>query len=122
MASFDQPSAAKRMICARRTTKYGNVYFRTRLSNVSRSDGDRSIENGLCLGIAVPAVTGTRNSRPPDRMEQDNTLAYLRRCPLSLAAQSEVGAIQWCRDTGEAAGGVWGGLSRSSGVLRILKE
>jgi hypothetical protein len=55
ISSLERPSAANRIILARNTSKYGNVYLRDRLSRIWRSWRDSRIVNGLCLGIlAVP--------------------------------------------------------------------
>ncbi len=54
IASLGQPSAASRIILVRSTSQNGNVYFRARLSRVSRSDGEGSMRYGLVLGMSPP--------------------------------------------------------------------
>ena len=41
ISSLDRPSAASRIILARKTSKYGSVYFRARLSRISLSSSER---------------------------------------------------------------------------------
>src|SRR5881409_2615134 len=53
MSSFDRPSAASKIILARTTVKYGNVYFWVRLVSSSVSARVNEIRNGLFLGIAT---------------------------------------------------------------------
>ena len=52
MTSLDKPSSARRMILARITSQYGDVYFRAMDSSVSRSSLERFVSNGLFLGIS----------------------------------------------------------------------
>ncbi|CAN5388161.1 hypothetical protein BH09GEM1_BH09GEM1_06510 [soil metagenome] len=58
------------MIFARRTVKYGKVYFRARRSSVSCSSRDSVIENGLFLGMDDPSSAWTRNGSNPMGPEQ----------------------------------------------------
>ena len=51
ITSLDSLSAARRMILARTTSQYGDVYFRARDSRVWRSSGVRATSNWLLLGI-----------------------------------------------------------------------
>jgi hypothetical protein len=43
IASFDQPSAASKIIFARSTSKYGRVYFAALAVNIRRSSVDSTI-------------------------------------------------------------------------------
>jgi len=45
------PSAAMRMILARTTSQYGDVYRRAMRSNSRRSSAERCTIYGVCLGI-----------------------------------------------------------------------
>src|SRR5262249_36546882 len=60
--SLERPSAARRMILARMTSRYGDVYFRARSSSSARSSLDSSMMCGLCLGTigASPVCTKPR--------------------------------------------------------------
>jgi hypothetical protein len=51
MTSLDRPSSARRMILARITSQYGDVYFLAIVSNLTRSSLERLTLNGLLLGI-----------------------------------------------------------------------
>src|SRR5215471_5652316 len=51
ITSLDNPSSARRMILARITSQYGDVYLRAIDSSVCRSSLERFISNGLFLGI-----------------------------------------------------------------------
>src|SRR5579885_360502 len=74
MISLGRPSSGRRMILARITSQYGDVYFLARDSSACRSSLERSIVNGLFLGIrdAVPLM-----------QEYHNTSLYLRMDVLS---------------------------------------
>jgi hypothetical protein len=48
------PPAAIRIILARTTSKYGNVYLAARRFNSADSSADNSILNGLFLGTGDP--------------------------------------------------------------------
>jgi hypothetical protein len=52
MRSLDKPSSARRMILARITSQYGDVYLLAIDSSDDRSSLERCISNGLFLGIA----------------------------------------------------------------------
>src|ERR1041384_3046531 len=52
MTSLENPSSARRMILARITSQYGDVYFRAMDSSVCRSSLERFMLNGLFLGIS----------------------------------------------------------------------
>src|SRR5258708_31158123 len=52
MTSLDNPASARRMILARITSQYGDVYFRAMDSSVCRSSLERFMSNGLFLGIS----------------------------------------------------------------------
>jgi hypothetical protein len=52
--SLSMPSAAIRIILARTTSKYGNVYLVARRLSSADSCGDNSMRNGLFLGIRNP--------------------------------------------------------------------
>jgi hypothetical protein len=47
MTSLDKPCAGKRMILARMTSRYGDVYFRARVSSFSCSSDVSTMRNGL---------------------------------------------------------------------------
>ena len=49
--SLGKPSAAKRIILARTTSKYGNVYLAARRRNSRSSSAESTIENGLVRAI-----------------------------------------------------------------------
>jgi hypothetical protein len=49
------PSAAIRIILARTTSKYGNVYLAARRFSSADSSADNLIRNGLFLGILRPS-------------------------------------------------------------------
>jgi len=51
MRSLEKPSSARRMIFARITSQYGDVYLRAMDSSDSRSSLERFMSNGLFLGI-----------------------------------------------------------------------
>jgi hypothetical protein len=51
MTSLDRPSSARRMILARITSQYGDVYFLAIVSNLTRSSLESLTVNGLLLGI-----------------------------------------------------------------------
>src|SRR6202034_3444152 len=51
MTSLDNPLSARRMILARITSQYGDVYFRAIDSSVCRSSPERFMSNGLLHGI-----------------------------------------------------------------------
>jgi hypothetical protein len=51
MTSFPRPSSARRIILARITSQYGDVYLLAMDSSARRSSLERFIENGLFLGI-----------------------------------------------------------------------
>jgi hypothetical protein len=51
MRLLERPAAARRMILARMTSQYDDVYLRARDSRICRSSGDRITSNGLFLGI-----------------------------------------------------------------------
>src|ERR1700674_5124609 len=51
MTSLDNPSSARRMILARITSQYGDVYFLAIDSSVCRSSLERFTLNWLFLGI-----------------------------------------------------------------------
>ena len=55
MASFASPSAASKIILARTTWKYGNVYFAARLRSSAVSLGDNTMGYGLSRGILRPS-------------------------------------------------------------------
>src|SRR5207302_4551220 len=74
MSSFARPCAARRIILARATTKYGNVYLLARRSSSSLSCLVRTILNGLFLGNLVPSQS--KHSREGAQTE-NNTLSYL---------------------------------------------
>src|SRR5438094_7538573 len=64
MSSLDRSSAASKIILARTTMKYGNVYFWARLVSSSVSARVKEIRNGLFLGIAIlPTVRGYSSER-----------------------------------------------------------
>src|SRR5215469_9159165 len=52
MTSLDNPSSASKMILARITSQYGDVYFRAIDSSAWRSSLERFISNGLFRGIS----------------------------------------------------------------------
>ena len=52
ISSLSMPAAAIRIIFARMTLKYGNVYLADRRFNSSASAADSSISNGLFLGMS----------------------------------------------------------------------
>src|SRR6516225_6175898 len=58
MTSLPNPSSARRMILARITSQYGDVYFLAMNSSACRSSLERLTENALFLGIrdAVPLM------------------------------------------------------------------
>jgi len=60
ISSLSMPSAAIRIILARTTSKYGNVYLVARRFNSADSSTDSSIRNALFLGM--------RNSWSKDRI------------------------------------------------------
>jgi hypothetical protein len=53
MTSFDNPCAAKRMILARMTSRYDDVYFRACVSSFSCSADVSTMRNGLGRGKTV---------------------------------------------------------------------
>ena len=55
MTSLDNPWAAKRMILARITSRYGDVYLRVRISSFSCSLDVSTMRNGLERDKAVPS-------------------------------------------------------------------
>src|SRR5579885_244030 len=62
MISLGRPSSGRRMILARITSQYGDVYFLARDSSACRSSLERSIVNGLFLGIRGTASLMPRKS------------------------------------------------------------
>src|SRR3982074_2463082 len=52
ITSLERPSLARRMILARITSQYGDVYFLAIDSSVCRSSLERFTLNGLFLGIS----------------------------------------------------------------------
>src|SRR5882762_2041749 len=86
MSSFERPCAARRIILARATIKYGNVYLLARRSSSSRSCLVRTILNGLFLGKSVPSQS--KHSREGAKTA-NNTVSYLLRRALSLWIRSE---------------------------------
>src|SRR5271169_1524446 len=52
MRSLGRPAAAYRMILARSTSRYDDVYFRATPSSSRRSALLSSMTNGLCLGTS----------------------------------------------------------------------
>jgi len=57
MRSLEKPSSARRMIFARITSQYGDVYLRAMDSSDRRSSLERFISNGLFLGIEGQAAS-----------------------------------------------------------------
>jgi hypothetical protein len=60
ISSLAMPSAAIRIILARTTSKYGNVYLAARRVSSAYSFADNSIQNGLFLGICNSSSKGSR--------------------------------------------------------------
>jgi hypothetical protein len=54
ISSLRSPWAAKSTICARTTSRYGNVYFRALARKIRRCSWLNSIVYGLLLGIRTP--------------------------------------------------------------------
>src|SRR5215467_10401611 len=77
MTSLDNPSSARRMILARMTSQYGDVYFRAIDSSIRRSSLERCISNGLLRGIS-----GDQPQMPAYQITSlfglQNTSSYLR--------------------------------------------
>jgi hypothetical protein len=67
IASIDRPWAARRIISARITSQYGDVYWRANDSRRCRSSSARITEKGLFLGI-----------RPRVRMDRRETTGLSR--------------------------------------------
>src|SRR5882762_2056636 len=80
MSSFERPCSARRIILARATIKYGNVYLLARRSSSSRSCLVRTILNGLFRGKSVPSQS--KHSREGAKTA-NNTLSYLLKGALS---------------------------------------
>jgi hypothetical protein len=59
MRSLDKPSAASRIILARTTSKYGDVYLAARRRSSCSSAAESTIENGLVRGIVRVASSPT---------------------------------------------------------------
>ncbi len=76
MASFESPSAASKIILARTTWKYGNVYLAVRLRSSVASLGDSTMGYGLSRGIpgAILSATGCHSL---GEVATENTLVYL---------------------------------------------
>src|SRR5437660_9056705 len=74
ISSFARPCAARRIILARATIKYGNVYLLARRSSSSRSCLVRTIPYGLFRGKSVPSQS--EHSREGTKTAND-TLSYL---------------------------------------------
>src|SRR5216684_5949330 len=74
ISSFARPCAARRIILARATIKYGNVYLLARRSSSSRSCLVRTILYGLFRGKSVPSQS--EHSREGTKTAND-TLSYL---------------------------------------------
>ena len=53
MMSLRRPSAANRIIFARMTSRYGDVYRAARCSRAARSSRVSVMANGLCLGTGA---------------------------------------------------------------------
>src|SRR5690348_15612809 len=82
MTSLERPSLANRMILARMTLQYGDVYFRATDLRACRSSCSRLTSNGLFRGIRgefplTPEYQITSPNRPR------NTSSYLRMGVLS---------------------------------------
>jgi hypothetical protein len=70
ISSLSKPSAAIRIILARTTSKYGNVYLVARRFSSAASTGDNSIRNGLFLGM--------RNSPSKDRSKMPSAAELIK--------------------------------------------
>src|SRR5215831_13069518 len=77
ITSLDNPSSARRMILARITSQYGDVYFRVMDSSVCRSSLERFMSNGLFLGISDNSPWCQR-IKLRHQIESNNTSSYLR--------------------------------------------
>src|SRR5580704_19790094 len=77
MTSLDRPSSARRMILARITSQYGDVYFLAIDSSAWRSPLERSMSKGLFLGIRV-RTSDVKRIRLRHRFGCNNTSSYFR--------------------------------------------
>jgi hypothetical protein len=84
MRSLESPSAAIRMILARTTSQYGDVYRRAMPSNSCRSSAERCTTYGLCLGINARSFAETSLSDYVTKWAND-TSPYLRMEVLSVS-------------------------------------
>src|SRR5437588_10876566 len=80
ISSFEMTCSARRIILARATIKYGNVYLLARRSSSSRSFLVRTILYGLLRGKLVPSPS--EHSREEEKTA-NNTLSYLLKRALS---------------------------------------
>jgi hypothetical protein len=72
ITSLEKPLAARRMILARTTSRYGDVYFRAIVSSLVRSVSVSSMEYGLRRGnICLHAVD--RRKEPSTDISTDTS-------------------------------------------------
>src|SRR5256886_6286875 len=102
ISSFARPCAARRIILARATIKYGNVYLLARRSSSPRSCLVRTILYGLFRGKLVPSQS--KHSRERAKTE-NKTLSYLLKIALSNNYWTLNGPRNGlCRTTAETSG------------------